>query len=828
MILPLLTVALVWASDPPEISTLYSKNSTALEHRLTSAEQFIATSIDSTKPSSFRASAAVSALEILWPLAPNRATAYALTLKSNDSGLLNDPYSGQLLSARIQVALASPPDIQKNPERSAQPAVIATRFLAQLRHARVTGNLAQLGRLTRTARESKVIRKIRGPLLMEVRAFSLLASIQAGFESDRQIMNEAKVLAKESKSSQSESGDFAFACAELGRLIAIYFEMSEKHPVKRNASLETQEAQHRAFVSSVDQVFLSAAANAEIKFSESLYKYGPQSRTSAVWNRIRLTASIGIIKRNNGASPSEQDLAQNARDALRRLKTESIYWLSPSEAAGRELQIEVTRFGNPNGWKQPLQAVIESHKSEPKNQESALRALSALPLLVDVSPETAADLYKSCMSTFAETIQDLAVENPNMALHMLSNWRITWSMYKRIATSSTSMSFLEGYLQASGIVKNVSYATRTSAIGARRLLGPISMRQITQKIPLETKLVVFIRFQEPNATIGSKDSYGAYILEQEGIPRFFDLGSAKTIDDSIRNWKLSQRGPNEPPAPVRPEEAGSRLFQLLLKPIFPEELPRNLVIVPDSEISELSLASLRTQTGRWLVQDVKISYLSTLRDLLTQFSTSDNPSKILYSTSFAGGYPSLPRPKMALESLLRLDPRLQKQPFLRASVKSLEAPRYLHLSTHGIFDPKRAADISTENEAVGLVPAKSDTPDSMISAAEASEWNLRGTQLVTLSACHSGASENLPGEGPGGLRRALRLAGARQVISSLRFVESVGRNDAPGDAIYSAVYDGINRGLDGAAALQRAQHLMLKNPQTASPYFWASYVCEGV
>ena len=68
----------------------------------------------------------------------------------------------------------------------------------------------------------------------------------------------------------------------------------------------------------------------------------------------------------------------------------------------------------------------------------------------------------------------------------------------------------------------------------------------------------------------------------------------------------------------------------------------------------------------------------------------------------------------------------------------------------------------------GLTPAsQTNADDGYLTAKEAAQLQLRGTELVVLSACDTAAGMQQSGEGLYGLQRALNVAGARSTLLSL-------------------------------------------------------------
>jgi CHAT domain-containing protein len=98
--------------------------------------------------------------------------------------------------------------------------------------------------------------------------------------------------------------------------------------------------------------------------------------------------------------------------------------------------------------------------------------------------------------------------------------------------------------------------------------------------------------------------------------------------------------------------------------------------------------------------------------------------------------------------------------------------------------------------------------------------DLRGTELVVLSACETGLGQVKTGEGVFGLRRAFQLAGARTVVMSLWKVA-----DEPTRELMSAFYRHLLAGLPRAEALRRAQ-LQLRQ-RYPHPCDWGAFILQG-
>ena len=124
---------------------------------------------------------------------------------------------------------------------------------------------------------------------------------------------------------------------------------------------------------------------------------------------------------------------------------------------------------------------------------------------------------------------------------------------------------------------------------------------------------------------------------------------------------------------------------------------------------------------------------------------------------------------------------------LKEVIARARSPRVVHLATHGFFfagattsadkpskpstvrDPMLRSGLffaGADRTRAGQRPA-ADLDDGVLTAYEASQLHLQGTQLVVLSACETGLGQQANGEGVFGLRRGLQEAGAESVLMSM-------------------------------------------------------------
>lgn len=147
--------------------------------------------------------------------------------------------------------------------------------------------------------------------------------------------------------------------------------------------------------------------------------------------------------------------------------------------------------------------------------------------------------------------------------------------------------------------------------------------------------------------------------------------------------------------------------------------------------------------------------------------------------------------------------------------KGLEGFDILHLATHG----KMREDI--KNSYVLMAGSPDGKDDGKLSLREIWGLNLRGYQLVTLSACETALGKEASGDTMVSLETAFLRAGAATIVASLWGVD----DEATG-LLMKAFYENL-RSNGKADSLRAAQVALRGNPRFAFPFYWASFILVG-
>ena len=327
------------------------------------------------------------------------------------------------------------------------------------------------------------------------------------------------------------------------------------------------------------------------------------------------------------------------------------------------------------------------------------------------------------------------------------------------------------------------------------------------------------------------------------------------------------------------KELARNLDEQVIKPIRSHlGNARHLLVSPEGQLTLIPFEALRDDKGKYLVENYAFSYLTSGRDLLRFDATANNNSapvvfadidydeKQIVTATSTRSSENRRSNDLASMTVLPLDATLEEAQKIKSifsntkvilnkqatetALKQLQSPSILHLATHGFFLPDVEVDLSTQN--VGLIANKIAKPpgrmqlenpllrsglalagfnnrnkstnnnDGVLTALEVAGLDLKGTQLVVLSACETGLGDVKVGSGLYGLRRALVMAGSQSQVLSLWLVSDDGTKD-----LMVKYYQGLKAGKGRHQALRDAQLELLSTPGYEHPYFWAAFVPSG-
>lgn len=337
-----------------------------------------------------------------------------------------------------------------------------------------------------------------------------------------------------------------------------------------------------------------------------------------------------------------------------------------------------------------------------------------------------------------------------------------------------------------------------------------------------------------------------------------------------------------PTAKERAESLHSRLW-LPIQQALPADA-RHLLVCPDGFTASLPFAALplesKARSTRFLVEDYAISYLQSAADLSSLVGSRKPPNThhlflagdIDYdaaatsagnntqdvASTLATKLRPLPSTRAETDRIASLHRAAFDDDTSRVVVRSQQATeerikneipgkRFVHLATHGAFldgpsrkallpqgnRPKSFGDRLTRNELKRLLPgllsfialtganrASGGSDDGILTADEVASLDLSTCDLFTLSACQTGRGIEQRGENTLGLRRSLRLAGARASLTALWDVNDQDTADFM-ISLYSRLWNEKMSTIDALRATQIEWIHAEKRPT------WAAFVLDG-
>lgn len=301
----------------------------------------------------------------------------------------------------------------------------------------------------------------------------------------------------------------------------------------------------------------------------------------------------------------------------------------------------------------------------------------------------------------------------------------------------------------------------------------------------------------------------------------------------------------------------------LLSPLINRLRNYNKVYVnPDGAFNLLNFYSLKDENEEYLIKNKTFAYINTISGIIEPV---DRPQNNNFATFFGNplfntkstsntsiqritvfpfdavsNFRELPYSKIeietASETLKNKGWRTKKfigEQCNEEQLKNEMTPGILHIATHGFY-------ISESDTAKGHFAYKSNPylksglilgtvnnngknlNDNALTAYEVMDLNLKTTSLVVLSACESAKGEIKPGQGVYGLQRAFKIAGAKNVLVSVKNVD-----DKATQILMQYFYENVAKGDTYTAALRNAQLRMLNHPLFNDPKYWSGFILMG-
>jgi CHAT domain-containing protein/tetratricopeptide (TPR) repeat protein len=375
--------------------------------------------------------------------------------------------------------------------------------------------------------------------------------------------------------------------------------------------------------------------------------------------------------------------------------------------------------------------------------------------------------------------------------------------------------------------------------------------QVRNLLTPEEALVEIVHVKKFDQTFTKESKYFAMVATKENeFPKLvviengneLDTRYAKFYKNAIIKQIADEYSYDQYWAPIEPLVAGKKTIYLS----------------PDGAYSQININTIKKPGGDFLLNRYDVSVVGNSKDLV---ASKDPKKTALSKNAFLLGFPdfggntlaALPGTKGEVDGIGKIlktsgykTNQVTDKLATEKSVKLLKGNQIVHIATHGYFLPDselhegNTIGVSFENAKdnpllrSGLIltggattMSGNTTPDlqsndnGILTAYEAMNLSLDGTDLIILSACETGLGEVRAGEGVYGLQRAFMVAGAKTLIMSLWKVD-----DAATQLLMTSFYSNLVKGGTKQNAFKQAQLALMTKYK--DPYYWGAFVMMGI
>ncbi|MDQ6699138.1 MAG: CHAT domain-containing protein, partial [Acidobacteriota bacterium] len=263
---------------------------------------------------------------------------------------------------------------------------------------------------------------------------------------------------------------------------------------------------------------------------------------------------------------------------------------------------------------------------------------------------------------------------------------------------------------------------------------------------------------------------------------------------------------------------------------------QHVIVVPDGALQSVAFEAQKIG-GALLIEKASVSYLPTAAMAGHSYSASRIPLSpwreelLAFGDPIVAGQASLPMSQEAqqwaplpnsLAEMRSIGSALAGTARIYSGADDLKkyvrASPLLHFSTHAVADSEDSG-----RSRILFSPEKDSADSQFLFWRDIQKLNLKGVDLVTVSACDTEGGRLVRGEGVQSFSRAFLAAGANATVTTLWRVA-----DGPTAEFMKQFYHGLAKGQTKAEALRNAKLKFLRSGSyLAQPRYWAAFVLNG-
>ncbi|MEJ7645019.1 MAG: CHAT domain-containing tetratricopeptide repeat protein [Chryseolinea sp.] len=401
---------------------------------------------------------------------------------------------------------------------------------------------------------------------------------------------------------------------------------------------------------------------------------------------------------------------------------------------------------------------------------------------------------------------------------------------------------------ANGMEKTLS--TKSSAFLAGYSTQKMSFKQIKGLLTDSDAVVEIVRVRNYDHSFTKDSRYVALILTRAlETPVMVVLENGEQLDTRYAKFYRNA---------VQQRLTDEHSYQQYWSKLEAHLTGKKVVYVsPDGAYNQINLNTLKKPGADYLISKYDIVILGNSKDLIAikakkPKAMKKNATLVGFPDYGKGDIAPLPATKVEVDAIGKIlkasgyqVTAFSQKTATEANLKATKGPVLIHIATHGFF----LRDVENSGNAFGVnIENANDNPllrsgilladasstvsgkrmpnlvsndNGVLTAYEAMNLNLEGTDLIVLSACETGLGDIKAGEGVYGLQRAFLVAGADALIMSLWKVD-----DSATQQLMTNFYSNWSKLGNKQKAFKQAQlQLMTKYKD---PYYWGAFVMMGM